>query len=46
MNENAREAQVSVWDEAHPWLAGMASAEEDDSIDEQIRYALDEMRFA
>lgn len=46
MNENTREEQVSLWDETHPWLAGMAASEDDDPIDEQIRYALDEMRFA
>ncbi len=46
MNENTQETQAAMWDETHPWLAGMAAAAEDDPIDEQIRYALDEMRLA
>ena len=29
-----------------PWLAQMAAAEDDDSVDEVIRYTLDELRFA
>ena len=30
----------------HPWLAQMAEKEEEDSLGEMLRYALDELRFA
>ncbi|MBR0388360.1 MAG: hypothetical protein IJK38_03030 [Oscillospiraceae bacterium] len=30
----------------HPWLARMAEKEEEDSLGEMLRYALDELRFA
>ena len=38
--------QVTSWDEAHPWLSQMPESEEEDSLDEMIRYALDELRYA
>ena len=31
-----------TWEEEHPWLA---SADEEDSIDDVTRFALDELRF-
>ena len=46
MNEETNETQES-WEESHPWLSGQQSQEdEDDSLDEVIRYTLDELRFA
>ena len=30
----------------HPWLAHMAEKEDEDSLGEMLRYALDEIRFA
>ena len=30
----------------HPWLAQMAEKEDEDSLGEMLRYALDEIRFA
>ncbi len=46
MNEENKEAQEPSWQEAHPWLSQLTSAEDDDSVDEVIRYTLDELRFA
>ena len=46
MNEDAKEAQESSWDENHPWLSHQNAAEDDDSVDEVIRYTLDELRLA
>ncbi|MBQ3705167.1 MAG: hypothetical protein II888_01825 [Clostridia bacterium] len=46
MNEETKETQVS-WEESHPWLSNLTAAkDEDDSLDEVIRYTLDEMRIA
>ena len=45
MNQEATETQ-EAWEESHPWLSQMTAQEEDDSIDEVIRYTLDELRFA
>ena len=45
MNEEPSEALVSSWEELHPWLAVKAADEENDSLDEVIRYTLDEIRF-
>ena len=44
MNEDAKEAQESSWDENHPWLSHQTAAEDDDSVDEVIRYTLDELQ--
>ena len=41
MNDETMETQAS-WEESHPWLV----QDEDDSVDEVIRYTLDELRFA
>ena len=46
MNEEARETQGFSWEELHPWLTQGATAEDDDSVGEVIRYTLDEIRFA
>jgi len=32
--------------EEHPWLARMTETEDEDSLGEILRYALDELRFA
>lgn len=34
------------WEESHPWLSNQTKQDEDDSVDEVIRYTLDELRFA
>ena len=46
MNEETQETQVPSWTEQHPWLSQMTASEDDDSVDEVIRYTLDELRFA
>ena len=46
MNEDAKETQESSWDENNPWLSHQTAAEDDDSVDEVIRYTLDELRLA
>ena len=46
MNEGTSEAQVFFWEEAHPWLSGLSRDPEEDSIDETMRYSLDELRFS
>jgi len=46
MNQEKSETQEATWADEHPWLAQMAAAEDDDSVDEVIRYTLDELRFA
>ena len=46
VNEETKETQAS-WEEAHPWLSKLtAPRDEDDSVDEVIRYTLDELRLA
>lgn len=45
MNEEKKETQES-WEESHPWLSKTIRQDEDDSLDEVIRYTLDELRFA
>ena len=45
MNEEAKETQ-ELWEETHPWLSELTQPEEEDSLDEVIRYTLDELRFA
>ena len=46
MNEQSMETQLSSWEEAHPWLSRRAETEEEDSVDEVIRYTLDEIRLS
>ena len=46
MNEDAKETQEPSWDENHPWLSRQTATEDDDSVDEVIRYTLDELRLA
>ncbi|MBR6165614.1 MAG: hypothetical protein IKQ45_06800 [Clostridia bacterium] len=46
MNQDTNEAQVSSWEKEHPWLGQGLSPEDEDSVDEVIRYTLDELRFA
>ena len=46
MYEDTQEAQAPLWEDSHPWLVSIPSAkEEEDSVDEMIRYSLDEIRF-
>ena len=45
MNEDTRETQAPVRDEPLSWLT-RPNNEDDDSVDEVIRYTLDELRFA
>ena len=45
MNEETKELTES-WVDSHPWLSHLTKKEEDDSVDEVIRYTLDELRFA
>ena len=45
MNEETQETQES-WGDSHPWLSGITKQDEDDSVDEVIRYTLDELRLA
>lgn len=46
MNEETMETQTS-WEESHPWLSRLtAQQDEEDSLDEVIRYTLDELRLA
>ncbi len=44
MNEESQESQVWLWESAHPWLSEKV-ANDDDSVDEVIRYTLDELRY-
>ena len=46
VTEEAQETHVSAWAEEHPWLALVAATEDEDSVDEVIRYTLDELRLA
>ncbi len=47
MNQEAQDEQALSWEEDHPWISQMtATAEDEDSIDEVIRYTLDELRLA
>lgn len=45
MNEETKEKQAA-WEETHPWLPKLTKQDEEDSVDEVIRYTLDELRFA
>ena len=45
MNEEIKETQ-ELWEDSRPWLSKAVRQDEDDSVDEVIRYTLDELRFA
>ena len=45
MNEDAKEIQVPVREEPQSWLS-QPDNKDNDSVDEVIRYTLDELRFA
>ena len=45
MNQENEEKQELSWEEAHPWLS-TTLREADDSVEEVIRYTLDELRLA
>ena len=44
MNQETTETQTLSWTEEHPWLS--VSTEDEDTVDEVIRYTLDELRIA
>ncbi len=46
MDQETRETQAPLFESSHPWLMLTADSEEEDSVDEVIRYTLDELRFA
>ncbi len=39
-------ATEPTWEESHPWLSKLTAQDEEGSVDEVIRYTLDELRFA
>ena len=45
MNEETQQTEES-WEESHPWLSQLTRQDEEDSLDEVIRYTLDELRFS
>ena len=45
-NTEAQETSATAWEESHPWLSKLTSSEEEDSLDEMVRFALDELRYA
>ena len=45
MNQETADTQVQSFAEFHPWLVQTAEPE-DDSVEEVIRYTLDEIRFS
>lgn len=45
MNEETEQTEES-WEESHPWLSDLTRRDEEDSMDEVIRYTLDELRFS
>ena len=45
MNEETQQTEES-WEESHPWLSDLTRQDEEDSLDEVIRYTLDEIRFS
>ena len=46
MNPEEQTQASPTWVEAHPWLWPVAVEDEEDSVDEVIRYTLDELRLA
>jgi hypothetical protein len=46
MDQETKDTQTPLFEESHPWIALMANAGEEDSVDEVIRFTLDELRFA
>lgn len=45
-NQENREPQAPLLGDSHPWITLKPEAEELDTVDEVIRYTLDELRFA
>lgn len=45
MNQETAETQTRSYTESHPWLVQPVNPEED-SVEEVIRYTLEEIRFA
>ncbi len=45
MNQDTADTQMQTFSEFHPWLV-QTSEPEDDSVEEVIRYTLDEIRFS
>jgi len=46
MDQETRETQAPLFEASHPWITLKTEQEEEDSVDEVIRYTLDELRFA
>ena len=46
MNQENNEPQAPTFEESHPWITLRPLPDEEDSVDEVIRYTLDELRFA
>lgn len=45
MNDETVRTEPDFWFESHPWLALTALDREEDIVEEEILYALDELRF-
>ena len=45
MSQETAETLTTTFAESHPWLA-LTAEQEDDSVEEVIRYTLDEIRYA
>ena len=45
MDQETREPQAPLFEDSHPWITLSADTDEDDSVDDVIRYTLDEIRF-
>ena len=46
MEQEALDLQEPSWSEAHPWLSPALDDGEGDTVEEVIRYTLDEIRLA
>ena len=46
MNPEVQNENPPAWEESLPWVAQMSAREGEDSIDEVIRFTLDEIRIA
>ena len=45
MNDESAESRETTFMEAHPWLFPQRTDQEEESVEEVIRYTLDEIRF-
>ncbi len=46
MDREAVEEQMKLWAEEHPWISDLFGEDDDNVVDEVIRYTLDEIRIA